>query len=167
MLKGVIKCHMAATIQQKIVEASVKQEGGLWHGSLKNCSFTAHYMLNIVSTLIDIQMKCAKVDLSPHPQGEGYPERRGNVDTQQRQQVINRLKSAMGHLNGVISMLEEDRYCIDVIKQIDAVQAALEKSSQLLLENHLHHCVITAIRGDEPEERERVLAEIMDVFKNR
>lgn len=89
------------------------------------------------------------------------------MDTQQRQQVINRLKSAMGHLNGVIAMLEDDRYCIDVIKQIDAVQAALEKSSQLLLENHLHHCVITAIQGDEPAERERVLAEIMDVFKNR
>ena len=87
------------------------------------------------------------------------------MNEQERRNAINRLKSAVGHLQGVISMLEEDRYCIDVIKQIQAVQAALDKTNQLILDNHLHHCVTTAIQGNEASERERVLSEIMEVFK--
>ena len=62
-------------------------------------------------------------------------------------------------------MLEEDTYCIDIIKQIQAVDAALNKVSGLLLEGHLHSCVITAVRGEDLAERERVLAEIADVFE--
>lgn len=89
------------------------------------------------------------------------------MDTHNHQKAINRLKSAAGHLSGVITMLEEDRYCIDIIKQIHAVQAALEKTSQLILDDHLHTCVTTAIQGDSAEERERVLAEVMEVFKSK
>jgi len=65
----------------------------------------------------------------------------------------------------VIAMLEKDQYCIDIIKQNQAVQAALRKVDNMLLDNHLHHCVVTAINGDEAAERERVLAEILEVFK--
>lgn len=89
------------------------------------------------------------------------------MEKQHHTQAINRLKSAAGHLAGVITMLEEDRYCIDVIKQIHAVQAALEKTTQLILDDHLHSCVTTAILGDEPAERERVLSEIVEVFKTK
>jgi DNA-binding FrmR family transcriptional regulator len=76
-----------------------------------------------------------------------------------------RLKTAEGHLRGIQRMLEEDAYCIDVIRQIQAVQAALNKVSAQILEEHLNSCLITAIRGEEPEERERVLKEIIDVFE--
>ena len=62
-------------------------------------------------------------------------------------------------------MVEEDAYCIDIIHQIQAVQAALNKVSTAILEDHLNSCVITAIRGEEPAERERVLREITDVFE--
>jgi len=62
-------------------------------------------------------------------------------------------------------MMEEDAYCIDVIRQIQAVQAALNKVSSGILENHLNSCVTTAIRGEDPAERERVLKEITDVFE--
>ncbi|MCQ3929157.1 MAG: transcriptional regulator [Chloroflexi bacterium] len=79
--------------------------------------------------------------------------------------VVNRLKSVSGHINGIITMLEEDRYCIDIIKQIQATQAALARVSELILENHLDTCLTTAIRGDDPNERERVLAEVMEVFR--
>jgi len=89
------------------------------------------------------------------------------MDAEIRKQTLNRLKSAAGHLQGVLTMLEEDRYCIDIIKQIQAVQAALEKTNQMILDDHLHHCVTTAIRGDEAAERERVLAEIMEVFRTK
>jgi DNA-binding FrmR family transcriptional regulator len=60
--------------------------------------------------------------------------------------------------------VEDDTYCIDVIKQVQAVQAALNKISTIILDNHLHTCVTTAIRDDKPEERERVLQEITSVF---
>lgn len=78
--------------------------------------------------------------------------------------ALKRLKNAEGHLRGVIRMLEEETYCIDVIRQIQAVQAALNKVSASILEEHLNSCVITAIRGDDPADRERVLKEITDVF---
>ncbi len=62
-------------------------------------------------------------------------------------------------------MVGEDAYCIDVIQQIQAVQAALNKVSALILDSHLHSCVTTAIRGDDPAERERVLEEVTSVFE--
>jgi len=78
--------------------------------------------------------------------------------------IQNRLKSIAGHVNGVARMVEEDAYCIDVIQQIQAIQAALSKVSTLVLDDHMHHCVIEAIRGEDVAERERVLGEIKDVF---
>jgi len=81
------------------------------------------------------------------------------------EEVLKRLKSAEGHLRGVIRMVEEDAYCIDVIRQIQAVQAALNKINTTILEDHLNSCVITAIRGENPKDRERVLREIADVYE--
>ncbi len=80
------------------------------------------------------------------------------------QELILRLKTAEGHLRGVQRMLEEDAYCIDVIQQIQAVQSALNKISTEILDRHLNSCLITAVRGDDPAERERVLKEITEVF---
>ncbi|MFN7037509.1 MAG: metal-sensitive transcriptional regulator [Bellilinea sp.] len=79
--------------------------------------------------------------------------------------VLNRLKTAEGHLRGIQRMVEEDAYCIDIIRQIQAVQSALNKVSSMLLENHLNSCLITAVRGEDPQERERVLREIVDVYE--
>ena len=79
--------------------------------------------------------------------------------------TIRRLKTIEGHLRGVIRMVEEDAYCIDVIRQIQAVEAALGKVSSRILENHLNSCVITAIQGNDKKERERVLKEITEVFE--
>lgn len=79
-------------------------------------------------------------------------------------EILKRLKSAEGHLRGVIRMVEEDAYCIEVIRQIQAVQAALNKINTKILAEHLNSCVITAIRGEDPNDRERVLREIADVY---
>jgi DNA-binding FrmR family transcriptional regulator len=79
--------------------------------------------------------------------------------------TLRRLKTVEGHLRGVIRMVEEDAYCIDVIRQIQAVEAALNKVSANILENHLNSCVITAIQGNDKKERERVLKEISEVFE--
>ena len=80
-------------------------------------------------------------------------------------QTIKRLKTIEGHLGGILRMVDDDAYCIDVIRQIQAVQSALNKVSTGILENHLNSCVTTAIKGDDPKERERVLKEITDVFE--
>jgi CsoR family transcriptional regulator, copper-sensing transcriptional repressor len=82
----------------------------------------------------------------------------------ENENTIRRLKNIEGHLRGVIRMVEEDTYCIDVIRQIQAVEAALNKVSSNILENHLNSCVITAIQGNDKMERERVLKEITEVF---
>jgi CsoR family transcriptional regulator, copper-sensing transcriptional repressor len=78
--------------------------------------------------------------------------------------IVNRLKSVEGHVRGVTKMVEEGAYCIDVVNQINAIQAALSKVNALVLDQHLHTCVTTAIRGDDPAERERVIHEILGVF---
>ena len=79
--------------------------------------------------------------------------------------TLRRLKTVEGHLRGVIRMVEDDAYCIDVIRQIQAVEAALGKVSARILEDHLNSCVITAIQGSDKKERERVLKEITEVFE--
>jgi DNA-binding FrmR family transcriptional regulator len=81
-----------------------------------------------------------------------------------KKQIVNRLRSISGHVKGIERMVQDDVYCIDVIKQVLAVQSALTKVSHLVLENHLQTCVTTAIRGEDPEERRRVIDEIVDVF---
>lgn len=78
--------------------------------------------------------------------------------------IIQRLKNVEGHLRGIERMVEEQTYCIDVLHQIQAVQAALNKVSVQILDDHLNSCVITAIRGEDQNERERVLKEISSVF---
>ena len=80
------------------------------------------------------------------------------------QDALRRLKSIEGHVRGIERMVDEEAYCIDVIRQIQAVQAALDKVSSLILENHLNSCLITAVRGDDPDDRERVLRELSEVF---
>jgi DNA-binding FrmR family transcriptional regulator len=86
------------------------------------------------------------------------------MDDMTKKAVTQRLASAAGHIKGIERMVADDTYCIDVIKQVQAVQAALNKVSTMILDNHLHTCVTTAIRNDEPDERERVLEEITSVF---
>ena len=86
-------------------------------------------------------------------------------DNMENETTSRRLKTIEGHLRGVIRMVEEDAYCIDVIRQIQAVDAALNKVSTQILENHLNSCVITAIQGNDKKERQRVLKEITEVFE--
>ena len=83
-----------------------------------------------------------------------------NQSTQQR--ISHRLKIARGHLDKVISMVENDEYCIDIVHQSIAVQAALKKIDQAMLENHLTHCVADSIQKGEGKES---IEEIMNIIK--
>ncbi|RME83471.1 MAG: transcriptional regulator [Caldilineae bacterium] len=81
-----------------------------------------------------------------------------------KKDLINRLRSIQGHVRGIERMVEEDAYCIDIMNQITAAERALARVNSLLLANHMQTCVTTAIRSDDPGERERVINEIVQVF---
>jgi DNA-binding FrmR family transcriptional regulator len=93
------------------------------------------------------------------------PARHGPQDSTAKDKILTRLRSAEGHLRGVVQMVEEDGYCIDVLRQTKAIHAALAKVEALLLDRHLHHCVTRAVRSDKPDERARVIAELLDIFQ--
>jgi len=79
------------------------------------------------------------------------------------QKVIHRLRIANGHLSKVLAMVEDEKYCIDVINQSRAVQHALKEVDYILLENHLKTCVVDYVKRGKTEQS---VEEIMRVFKN-
>ena len=83
----------------------------------------------------------------------------------EKQDLLNRLKTIEGHVRGIQRMVEEDSYCVDMLKQTKAIQRALDRFNSLVLERHLAGCVTTAIRGDDSTERERVIHELLQVFE--
>jgi len=87
------------------------------------------------------------------------------MDAKTRDQVIRRLRSIQGHVKGIEKMVQDDQYCVDVMRQVIATQAAMVKLNELILESHLNSCVIEAVRGNNPQAREKVLQEISDVFE--
>lgn len=87
-----------------------------------------------------------------------------HLDPKVRKDAQNRLLSAKGHLEGVLKMLEGDPYCVDVLKQLKAVQGALDKVGEMVLKSHLeHHVASAAQRGD----TRQLVDELMDVMKYR
>ena len=75
--------------------------------------------------------------------------------------LLNRLRRIEGQVRGVERMVEEDRYCIDVLTQITAIQAALDKVALNLLEDHTHHCVV----GGAEEKRDERTGELMGAVR--
>lgn len=75
------------------------------------------------------------------------------------------LKRIEGQVRGVSKMIEEDRYCIDIVTQIEAVRAALAKVEADLLRQHLHQCVHKAMTSKDPGAQERVIEELVGVFR--
>ncbi|HEX8931935.1 MAG TPA: metal-sensitive transcriptional regulator [Patescibacteria group bacterium] len=83
-------------------------------------------------------------------------------NTQER--ILHRLKIARGQLEKIIKMVEDNKYCIDILHQSQAVQAGLKETDNLMLENHLRGCVADAIGKGRKDE---AIAEIMQVFDKR
>lgn len=78
--------------------------------------------------------------------------------------AVRRLRNVEGHVRGIAGMVEQEAYCIEIIRQIQAAQAALGKVAASILDEHLHSCLSTAVRGDDPNEREKVLTEIAEIY---
>ena len=85
------------------------------------------------------------------------------IDAMRKDKAQNRLARIEGQVKGLQRMIDEDRYCIDFLNQLSAVQAALRSVGRLILRNYLENCATTAIRSDDPEAQERVYDELMDV----
>lgn len=81
---------------------------------------------------------------------------------QYQRQIVNRLKTARGHLDGVVRMVEDDAYCPDVMKQLSAVQGSLERANRLVLRNHLETCVARAMQEGRTEE---IVDELMEAMR--
>lgn len=79
-----------------------------------------------------------------------------------KQQMLNRLKRIEGQVRGIHKMVEEDRYCVDVLNQVSAVNSALHKISLALLADHTHHCVARAVKNEEGSE---AIDEVLDVVE--
>jgi DNA-binding FrmR family transcriptional regulator len=93
---------------------------------------------------------------------ENHDNQHKSVVQPNKQQLLNRLKRIEGQVRGIHKMIEEDRYCVDILNQISAIQAAINKVSFSLLEDHSHHCVAKAIEENNGEE---AISELMDVIK--
>ena len=77
--------------------------------------------------------------------------------------VLKRLRRIEGQVRGLGRMVEEDRYCIDVVTQISAVRAALRRAEEEILRDHVAHCVEHAITSGDKADQRRKIAELMDV----
>jgi DNA-binding FrmR family transcriptional regulator len=76
--------------------------------------------------------------------------------------ALNRLKTVRGHLEGVIGMVEDERYCPDIMKQVSALQGSLERVNRILLQNHLETCVNEAVAEGRAAE---IVDELMETMK--
>lgn len=81
-----------------------------------------------------------------------------------RRQVTARLARIAGQVGGIQRMVDEDRYCVDVLLQVAAVRAALDQVGKLVLGSHVETCVADAFASGKPREREKKMDELLEVF---
>ncbi|HEY8766981.1 MAG TPA: metal-sensitive transcriptional regulator [Dehalococcoidia bacterium] len=84
------------------------------------------------------------------------------MQADKKTKVLKRLAFIEGHLQGIRRMVESDKYCVDVLKQTYAVRRAIEKMESLMLDNHLHTCVVSGIKDGRDEE---VVGELLDLYE--
>jgi CsoR family transcriptional regulator, copper-sensing transcriptional repressor len=84
-----------------------------------------------------------------------------------KNEVLKRLNYIEGHIGGIRKMVEEDKYCVDILRQTMAVRRAIEKLEALVLENHLHGCVADGIRSGDEDAVVKELVELYTLAGNR
>jgi DNA-binding FrmR family transcriptional regulator len=81
-----------------------------------------------------------------------------------KESALKRLQRIEGQVRGLMRMVDEDRYCIDIVTQISAARAALRKVEEEILQDHVAHCVEHAISSGNKAEQRRKVAELMEIF---
>jgi DNA-binding FrmR family transcriptional regulator len=87
------------------------------------------------------------------------------MERDNKPKLVNRLNRIEGQVRGIARMVEEDRYCIDILTQIQAVRAAVSRVETELLKDHLNHCIVAAIEGGDPEEQRRKAGELIQLLE--
>jgi DNA-binding FrmR family transcriptional regulator len=90
--------------------------------------------------------------------------RHGSLDDKGRAKLKSRLNRIEGQVRGIARMIEEDRYCPDILLQIAAANESLRSTARVLLDSHVRHCVTDAIRSRNPKRVEEVYEELSDLF---
>ncbi|CAN5385815.1 metal-sensitive transcriptional regulator [soil metagenome] len=83
------------------------------------------------------------------------------MQAETKPKVLNRLNRIEGQVRGIARMVEDDRYCVDVLTQLQAVRAALLRVESEVLKDHLDHCVMGAMTGDDPVDRKAKATELI------
>ncbi len=89
--------------------------------------------------------------------------RHADIDPATKQSLLNRLRRIEGQVRGLQRMVEEERYCADVLTQVQSVQEALRGAGRELLENHLRHCTTAALRSNDPARAEEIYQELLEL----
>ncbi|HLI90170.1 MAG TPA: metal-sensitive transcriptional regulator [Ktedonobacteraceae bacterium] len=89
------------------------------------------------------------------------------MQDERRREALKRLSYIEGHVAGIRKMVEEDKYCVDILRQTYAVRKALEKLESMILEGHLHTCVPEGIKGGREEAVIQELVQLYDIAGNR
>ena len=84
------------------------------------------------------------------------------MQPEHKRSALNRLKTVRGHLDAVIAMVDDERYCPDIMKQVSALQGSLEKVNRVLLENHVETCVMHAVQEGRTGE---IVDELMETLR--
>ncbi len=91
-------------------------------------------------------------------------EKKRCITKQRRKTVLDRLNRISGQVNGVVKMVEDDRYCLDILQQISSIHEALRGVGKVLMRNYLEVCATTAIRSKRKEKQDEIYNELMDVI---
>lgn len=86
------------------------------------------------------------------------------MDKTAQKEVIKRLNIANGHLKKIIEMVDEGRYCIDILQQTEAIKGSIKKTEEIILDSHLQTCVVPSFKGNKSE---KSVKELIEVFKRR
>lgn len=98
-----------------------------------------------------------------HEAASGKGRKAVAVDAEVKERNLNRLRRLEGQVRGIQRMIEEDRYCADILTQVSSVQEALRGVARELMRNHLKHCATSAIRAGEPD-TEAMYDELVDLM---
>lgn len=95
---------------------------------------------------------------------DGHEQRHGSLTSKGQSRLKARLNRIEGQIRGIAKMVEEDRYCPDILLQIAAAGESLRSTARVLLDSHVRHCVTDAIRSRDPKRTEEVYEELSELF---
>ncbi len=86
------------------------------------------------------------------------------IDADTKAKVLARLRRIEGQVQGIQRMVDEDKYCVDILLQLTAVQGAVEQAQKVLLGQHIESCVADAMRSGNSRDRQKKVGELLEVF---